>query len=157
MARSRSFLELIPRVFSLRSRPGAHDWKFKLLFLTTTPYCLRYFSELGNFWHNYPILWKSPKSGIHGRNCKAAFHFSLWTIHEFVLENPNLLTLGLTYFGVNDPLNFYPWKQPVAPFVEIAYNQVYFHIPKLARKKTHWIPPTQPLRKGETGLPFPFC
>lgn len=149
------FFELIVHVFRLRTRPGDGEGESKLLFLTAAPYCLRYFGELGNLGHNYPILWKSPK-----RNYKAAFHSSLWTIHEFVFENQNSLTLGLTPFGVSDPLNLYPWKQAVDSLCRNSLQpKVLSHSQACQEKKDVGTPPPppQPLRKGETDLARPFC
>lgn len=146
--------ELILSVFSLRTRSDVNEKELKLLFLNTSPYCLRYFSELRNFWHNYPIFWKSLKTGIHERNYKAAFPLQLmnysWVclweseFTDFWLDSLLKSTIRQIFIVGNNL-----WIL----FVETAYNKVLSHS-RVWQKKRHWTP--HPLKKGETDLLCPL-
>lgn len=130
-----SFFELILHVFSLRTRHDANEGECRLLFLTGSPCCLRYFSERGNFWHTYSILWKSLKSGIHERNYKAAFPLQLMNYSWVCLWESEFTDVGLDSFWSQWSTESLSLETICGFSVEIACNKLYFHIPKLARKK----------------------
>lgn len=150
-----SVFELMLHVFSLRTRHDANEGECRLLFLTGSPCCLRYFSERGNFWHTYSILWKSLKSGIHERNYKAAFPLQLMNYSWVCLWESEFTDVGLDSFWSQWSTGSLSLETICGFSVEIACNKLYFHIPKLARKKKrHWT--SWLLRNGENDLLCPF-
>lgn len=153
-----SFFELILHVCSLRTRHDANEGECRLLFLISY-WLIMLFKVLQwtwKFWHNYSMLWKSLKSGIHERNYKAAFPLQLMNYSWVCLWESEFTDVGLDSFWSQWSTKSLSLETICGFSVEIACNKLYFHIPKLARKKKkkHWTP--QLLRNGENDLLCPF-
>lgn len=93
------------------------------------------------FWHNYSMLWKSLKSGIHERNYKAAFPLQLMNYSWVCLWESEFTDVGLDSFWSQWSTKSLSLETICGFSVEIACNKLYFHIPKLARKKKKNIGP----------------
>lgn len=72
-----SFFELILHVCSLRTRHDANEGECRLLFLTGSSCCLRYFSELGSFGTTTQCFEKVLRVVYMKGIIKQLFHFSL--------------------------------------------------------------------------------